>query len=127
MTRQKWFLFKDPNGHGHFAAIANPEVCNPKGIEYILGAQGIMDSKLPDLQRAIDCRNAMIGIDDPAEYIQSNNLRIQELEDALQFYAGMSGDSTWERNQFISFDKFGGLDEEYSGPKLAIRVLGKKV
>ncbi len=49
--------------------------------------------------------------------------RVEKYEDALKFYAGLAGDSEWECNQFLAFDKFGGLCKITSGPYVAIEAL----
>lgn len=50
---------------------------------------------------------------------------IDRLRKALKFYAGMSNDARWEGPTLLTFDKYGGLCEEISGPCVARAALGE--
>lgn len=52
-------------------------------------------------------------------------VRIEKLRDALKFYAAKTNESEWDGCKFLTFDKFGCLDEEISGPFVANRALAE--
>lgn len=47
----------------------------------------------------------------------------EKMKAALRFYAGLERDAIWEKNRFLAFDHVGGLNEQLSGPYLAVETL----
>lgn len=53
------------------------------------------------------------------EKLEEYEKALQVARHALKFYAGQARDAVWHDNKFIASDKFGGLCEEISGPRVA--------
>lgn len=51
------------------------------------------------------------------------NTQLESLKKALEYYAGIPGESEWDGCKFLTFDKFGGLDDTSSGPFVANQIL----
>jgi hypothetical protein len=50
---------------------------------------------------------------------------VRDMRRALEFYAGKAKDGWWEENRFMACDKFGGLDAEIAGPRVALDTLAR--
>lgn len=51
---------------------------------------------------------------------------LEKMRDALKFYAGIDAKhAIWEKATLLTFDKFGGLCEQISGPKIALSALAE--
>lgn len=89
---------------------------NPKGT-WLKVTDLIKDNKLEDHVHVI-------------EYAAYDQLK-QDLEaciEALEFYSGRSiwkDKSEWDGCKFLTFDKFGALDEDISGPQIAKSTISK--
>lgn len=51
--------------------------------------------------------------------------KLAAAEDALKFYAGETNESEWDGAKFLTFDKFGCLADDISGPIVAKEALAK--
>jgi hypothetical protein len=62
----------------------------------------------------------LVSVKKERDELRADNAR---LRDALEFYAGKPGESEWDGCKFLTFDKFGGLDEDAAGPAVAHAAL----
>lgn len=57
----------------------------------------------------------------PPEAVQA----MEELIEAVKFYAGESADAEWDGPKLLTFDKFGSLDADIMGPYIAKQALAR--
>lgn len=73
------------------------------------------------------------GTEFSAPKLAHDNIRLRRIveiyEGALEFYAGETKAAEWDREVFLTYDKFGGLAEEMAGPVKAKQALesGRKI
>lgn len=64
-------------------------------------------------------------VDTPLSRVPSLLQVIKMQDEALMFYSGEAKDAEWNGPTLVAYDKFGGLAEEISGPKVAKMVRAK--